>query len=89
VDIVTHPGLSLDIDTKALAEACAQKGVALEINTSHLKSGPDFLRVAKDTGVRFAICSDAHSPERVGDLALGVRRVQEAGVPPWQIVNAR
>jgi putative hydrolase len=89
VDIVTHPGLSLSIDTGALAMVCARKGVALEINTSHLQSNPEFIMTGKEAGAVFAICSDAHSPSRVGDFARGVKHAQTAGLSVSQIINAR
>jgi histidinol phosphatase-like PHP family hydrolase len=39
----------------------------IEMNTSKgLGINPDFLKIAKDTGVSFSTGSDAHRPEDVG-----------------------
>ncbi|NLV91790.1 MAG: PHP domain-containing protein, partial [Firmicutes bacterium] len=35
IDILTHPGLRVDIDTKAIAYHCAQRGTLMVINSSH------------------------------------------------------
>lgn len=88
VDIVTHPGYRLSIDTRALAKACAQKGCALEISGSHQHTTVEYLTIAMREGCRFAIGSDAHTPERVGDFKRGMRLAIQAGVEPQMIVNA-
>jgi putative hydrolase len=89
IDIVTHPGLRLNIDTAELAGACARRGTALEINSSHGCLTADYVRVAARYRVDFAICSDAHSPERVGAFRRGVAIAEQAGLAPERIRNAR
>lgn len=89
VHIVTHPGYRLPIDTRRLAEACAEVGCAMEISASHAHTSVAYIRIAQEAGARFAIGSDAHSPERVGELERGVRLAEAAGLPPELIVNAR
>lgn len=89
VDIVTHPGWKLDIDTRALARACAARGTALEINAAHGFLSREFVRVAAAEGVRFAIGSDAHCPADVGRLEAGVAVAEALGLRADQIINAR
>lgn len=89
IHIVTHPGLRFDIDTKALARACCDRGTCLEINTSHDHMTPEFVEIAANEGAKFVIGSDAHSPERVGDLAKGLALARQVGLSVDQIVNAR
>lgn len=88
VDIITHPGLHLNIDTGALAEACAKSGTALEISAGHPYMTPEFVDVARREGAVFAIGSDAHSPDRVGDLASGLAVAEAAGLPAKLVINA-
>jgi putative hydrolase len=87
VHIVTHPGYRLPIDTLELAKACVLTGTALEINSSHHHTTSDYLRQAAKTGVYFAVGSDAHQPERVGDLSAGWYLAKQAGIDPHQVLN--
>ncbi|HET7560489.1 MAG TPA: hypothetical protein VFK80_11070, partial [Limnochordia bacterium] len=88
IDVVTHPGFQLPVDWIAVGEACARSGAAFEINTGHGRLDPAHLRAVARTGCRFVIGSDAHTPERVGDLALGVALARAAGIPPERLLNA-
>jgi putative hydrolase len=66
-----------------------KNNTALEINTLHGFKSVDFIRAAAHEGVKFAIGSDAHQPERVGKLASGVHAAQEAGLMPEQVINIK
>lgn len=89
IDIITHPGLWLPVDTAALARACAERGTCLEISAGHPYMTVEFVKVAAREGADFAIGSDAHRPERVGELARGIAVAEAAGLPPSRIINAR
>lgn len=89
IDIITHPGLNISIDTPELARACVKNNTALEINAGHGVKSIDFVRAAAREGVKFAIGSDAHEPENVGRLEAGVKAARLAGLTPDQIINAR
>lgn len=89
VDVVTHPGYRLPIDTRLLAEACAQAGCAMEINASHNHTSVEYLRIALEAGAAFALGSDAHEPGRVGDLERAARLARAAGLSSAEIVNCR
>lgn len=88
IDVITHPGYRLPVDTRELARACAARGTALEINARHPHARTEELRAAAAEGVRFVIGSDAHEPERVGDVASGVNLALAAGLSVEQVVNA-
>lgn len=89
IDIITHPGYHMAIDTRELARAAAQQGTALEINASHDHITEGYIKIAADEGVHFVVGSDAHTPERVGDFAKGIQLLERVGVPVEQIRNAR
>lgn len=86
INIITHPGYRLDIDTVELARACREANVALEINTSHGYLTEEFVRVAAKEGVNFVISSDAHRPEGVGRFQTGLEIVNRIGIP-HQVLN--
>lgn len=88
VDIVTHPGYRLPIDTKELARVCAATGTAMEVNTSHNHASVEYVRIVAAAGAPLVVSSDAHQPSRVGDLAAGLRLLELAGVDPAQVRNA-
>lgn len=89
IDIITHPGLKISIDTPELARACAKTGTALEINAKHGVKSVAFIKAAAHEGVQFAIGSDAHSPGKVGRVENGVKAARAAGLEPDQIINVR
>lgn len=89
IDIITHPGLKISIDTPELARACVKRGTALEINSKHGLHSLEFVRVAAREGALFAIGSDAHDPKWVGHLESGLRAARLAGLQSDQIINVR
>ncbi len=87
IDIITHPGLHISIDTHELARACVKRDTALEINAKHGVKSIGFIQAAAKEGARFAIGSDAHQPDKVGRLDAGIRAAQAAGLRPDQVIN--
>jgi putative hydrolase len=87
VDVITHPGHKMSIDTKELARACVKTNTALEINAKHSDWQRDFIETAKRTGVKFVLGSDAHSPAEVGELEAALRLTEAAGLGPEQVLN--
>ncbi len=87
IDIITHPGLKMNIDTAELARACAKRGTALEISAGHPYMTEDFVRIAARQGVQFVIGSDAHRPRDVGRLERGAKVARAAGLDPSRLLN--
>jgi DNA polymerase (family 10) len=96
VDILGHPtgrligtreGAEVDID--AVARAAAETGTALEIN-----SGPDRLdldaqaaRRALELGARLSVNSDAHHPDNMAWMRLGVLTARRGWAEAGDIIN--
>ena len=76
-------------DARAVFEACADQGVAVEINSRPERRDPPtaLLELARDLGCLFAIDSDAHAPGQLDMLDHGCERAEEAGIAPERIVN--
>lgn len=87
--IITHPGAKGPIEFEMVAKSAEETNTALEINSSHGHLTYEEIMMVKDTGVKFAIGSDAHSPEHVGDFDDALARVRKAGLQIEQIINAR
>jgi putative hydrolase len=78
-----------EFDAELVLEACKQFGVAVEINCRPERLDPPrrLLRVAVETGCRFAIDTDAHAPGQLSWQPLGCERAEECEVPVESVVN--
>lgn len=76
-------------DARAVFEACAEAGVAVEINSRPERRDPPtrLLELARDIGCLFSIDSDAHAPGQLDFPVLGCARAEEAGIEADRIVN--
>ncbi|WP_419817986.1 PHP domain-containing protein [Glaciibacter flavus] len=76
-------------DARRVFAACAEKGVAVEINSRPERQDPpdDLIALALAEGCLFSIDSDAHAPGQLGLLDLGAARAEAAGVPPERIIT--
>ncbi|MBM9477607.1 PHP domain-containing protein [Nakamurella flavida] len=78
-----------DFDSAAVFAACAERGVAVEINSRPERFDPPrrLLREAVDAGCLFSIDTDAHAPGQLDWQVYGCERAEECGVPVDRIVN--
>ena len=76
-------------DARAVFTACAEEGVAVEINSRPERRDPPtaLLELARDLGCLFSIDSDAHAPGQLDMLDFGAARATEAGIAPERIVT--
>lgn len=76
-------------DARTVFEACAEEGVAVEINSRPERRDPPttLLELARDIGCLFSIDSDAHAPGQLDYPLLGCERAEAAGIDADRIVN--
>ena len=76
-------------DARAVFDACAEHGVAVEINSRPERQDPpdDLIQLALEAGCLFSIDSDAHAPGHFAFLELGAARAEANGVPAERIVT--
>jgi putative hydrolase len=76
-------------DARTVFEACAEEGVAVEINSRPERRDPPtrLLELARDVGCLFSIDSDAHAPGQLDYPLLGCERAEAAGIEADRIVN--
>ncbi len=76
-------------DARAVFEACAEHGVAVEVNSRPDRRDPpdDLIAVADDAGCLFTVDSDAHAPGQLDWLIDGCDRLAAHGVDPDRVVN--
>ncbi|GAB3273067.1 PHP domain-containing protein [Microbacterium lacusdiani] len=76
-------------DPRAVFEACAEHGVAVEINSRPEREDPpdDLISLALEIGCLFSIDSDAHAPGQLSLLDHGAERAERLGVPAERIIT--
>ena len=76
-------------DATAVFEACAARGVAVEINARPERCDPpdELVALAMECGCLFSIDSDAHAPGQLDFQIYGCARAERLGVPIERIVN--
>lgn len=76
-------------DPRAVFEACAEHGVAVEINSRPERQDPpdELMALALEIGCLFSIDSDAHAPGQLSLIDHGAARAERMGVPPERIVT--
>ena len=78
-----------EFDAKRVFAACAERDVAVEINSRPERQDPpdDLIQLALDAGCLFSIDSDAHAPGQLDFLQYGAERAAANGVPAERIVT--
>ncbi|MEL7655226.1 MAG: PHP domain-containing protein [Bacillota bacterium] len=87
IKILTHPGDKGAFDIGEIALACAHRGTLMEISTWHDWLTVEGIKQAAKTDARFAISSDAHTPDRIGDCLGAVERIKAAGLDFERVEN--
>ncbi len=79
-----------EFDAEVVFAACAQFGVAVEVNSRPERLDPPkrLLRLALEAGCRVAIDTDAHAPGQLDWQHLGCERAYLTGVQAEDVVNA-
>jgi putative hydrolase len=79
-----------EFDADLVFAACAQFGVAVEINSRPERLDPPkrLLRLAVEAGCLTSIDTDAHAPGQLDWLPNGCERAARCGVPVESIVNS-
>lgn len=80
-----------EFDAEAVFAACAEHGVAVEINARPDRLDPPhaLLEVAVAAGCEFTIDSDAHAPGQLAWLRAGCERAVAHGIGPDRVLTTR
>ncbi|RFA19833.1 PHP domain-containing protein [Subtercola boreus] len=78
-----------EFDAERVFAACAENGVAVEINARPERQDPpdELIAVALAAGCFFSIDSDAHAPGQLGLLDYGIERAAQNQVPAERIIT--
>lgn len=87
LDFIGHLNRDITADAVEVARYAKSKGTYIEINCKHLSLSDAELEKMTADGVEFICNSDAHSPERVGDLKNALDVIERLHIPYTQIAN--
>jgi DNA polymerase (family 10) len=87
--LLRRPGYEIDIER--LVQHARQAGCFFEINSSpdRLDLSSEHARLARDAGLKVAICTDAHSTSELDFLPCGIDQARRAGLAKADVLNAR
>jgi putative hydrolase len=80
-----------EFDADAVFAACAENGVAVEVNSRPERLDPPkrLLRLAVEAGCWFSIDTDAHAPGQLDWQPYGCERAAACAVDPATVINTR
>lgn len=87
IDVITHLNYGFQTDTIAVAKMAKQKGVYVELNGKRINFTEEEILIMKDEGIKFIVDSDAHKPEKVGEVNNGMNLIYKYDIPLSQVAN--
>ena len=87
VDVITHLNFFCFTDPVEVAKCASDYGTYLELNAKKVHLSDEELLAVANTGVKFVVGSDAHSPDRVGEISLVSNWLDRVGIDRSNIDN--
>ncbi|MEJ2637689.1 MAG: DNA polymerase/3'-5' exonuclease PolX, partial [Calditrichia bacterium] len=80
-----------EIDLEKVMESAKNKNCFLEINAQpdRLDLSDNYIKMAKDMGVKLAISTDAHSKSDLDNMRFGVSQARRGWLEPDDVLNTR
>ena len=77
----------MPVNVEEVAKMARQKGVFIELNGKRISFDSADMEALLKHDTQFILNSDAHTPEKVGDVRNGMNYVLKYGIPEKNIVN--
>ena len=87
VDVITHVNFCCYANAVEVAKAAADYGTYIELNSKKTHFTDEEVYDIVKTGVKFIINSDAHTPDRVGEISLVEQLLDRVKINREQIAN--
>lgn len=87
VDVITHLNYCCYSNAVEIAKVASDYGTYLELSSKKVHLTDEEILKILDTGVKFVINSDAHTPDRVGEISLAEKLVKRLNIPLDRICN--
>ena len=87
INILTHINYGMPVNVDEVARLAKQKNILIELNGKRVCFSPADMEALLKHDTMFILNSDAHSPEKVGDVRNGMRYVVKYNIPEKNIAN--
>ncbi len=87
INIITHLGVGMPVNIEEIARLAKEKNVFIELNGKRIAFSRGDIEALLKHDTQFILNSDAHVPEKVGDVRNGMNYVIKYGIPEKNIVN--
>lgn len=87
INTLVHLNYGFQVDINAIAPIALQRGTAIEINGKKNCLSDKEILILAEKGVKMILNSDAHIPEKVGEVNLSLNIVERLNLPHELIVN--
>jgi len=87
INIITHLGVGMPVNIEEIARLAKQKDIFIELNGKRIAFSRADIEVLLKHDTKFILNSDAHRPDKVGDVRNGMAYVLKYGIPEKNIVN--
>ncbi|MBR6788970.1 MAG: PHP domain-containing protein [Clostridia bacterium] len=80
IAVLSHPNSGCRIDLKAVGEQASKKGSYIELNGKRVSMTADELVMMASLGCKFLANSDAHTPDRIGEVDIWTETYKQSGL---------
>ncbi len=87
VDMITHLNFFCFADVSEVAKVAADYGTYIELNAKKVHFTDEELSALIKSDAKFLISSDAHTPDRVGEISLVSDMIKRVNFPKERIMN--
>ncbi len=87
LDFIGHLNRDIRADALTVARYAKQKGTYIELNSKRMSLTDGEIEKMAEEGVEFICNSDAHTPDRVGDMSLALEIIDRLHIPYSLIAN--
>lgn len=87
INIITHLGVGMPVNVEEVAKLAREKNVFIELNGKRIAFTRGDIDALMKYDTQFILNSDAHRPEKVGDVRNGMNYVIKYNIPEKNIVN--
>lgn len=89
INILTHPGDKIPLNTDLIAQTAEKTKTLLEINNSHSHLNAEEIKIASKYNVEFVINSDSHIKYKIGSYEKGLKAAMDANLDLSRIINLK